>query len=29
VNEKEWLNEPEADTVKPNEFGGTNSVITI
>lgn len=29
VNEKEWLNEPEADTVKPNEYGGTNSVISI
>jgi hypothetical protein len=29
VNEKEWLNEPEADTVKPNEYGGTNSVITL
>jgi Glycogen recognition site of AMP-activated protein kinase len=29
VNEKEWLNEPAADTVKPNEYGGTNSVITL
>ena len=29
VNEKEWINEPEADTVKPNEYGGTNSVITL
>ena len=29
VNETIWLNEPEADSLKPNEFGGTNSVITL
>ena len=29
VNETLWLNEPEADSVLPNEFGGTNSVITL
>jgi Glycogen recognition site of AMP-activated protein kinase len=29
VNEKEWINEPEADTVAPNVYGGTNSVITL
>lgn len=29
VNANEWLNEPEADSETPNEFGGTNSVITI
>lgn len=29
VNETEWLNEPEADTVAPNVYGGTNSVITL
>jgi 1,4-alpha-glucan branching enzyme len=29
VNETLWLNEPEADSLKPNEFGGTNSVITL
>ena len=29
VNESEWLNEPEADTVTPNVYGGTNSVITL
>jgi hypothetical protein len=29
VNETTWLNEPEADSLKPNEFGGTNSVITL
>ena len=29
VNETVWLNEPEADSVKPNEFGGTNSVISL
>ncbi len=29
VNETEWLNEPEADSQKPNEFGGTNSVISL
>ena len=29
VNETLWLNEPEADSILPNEFGGTNSVITL
>jgi 1,4-alpha-glucan branching enzyme len=29
VNETVWLNEPEADTEVANEFGGTNSVITL
>jgi Glycogen recognition site of AMP-activated protein kinase len=29
VNEALWLNEPEADTEVANEFGGTNSVITL
>lgn len=29
VNETLWLNEPEADTEVPNEFGGSNSVIVL
>lgn len=29
VNEREWLNEPEADGHEPNEFGGSNSVIVL
>ena len=29
VNEKEWVNEPEADLQAPNEFGGSNSVIVL
>lgn len=29
VDEKLWLNEPEADGESPNEFGGTNSYITL
>jgi hypothetical protein len=29
VNGKEWLNDPEADTQKPNEFGGSNSVLVL
>jgi len=29
VNEKEWLNEPQADFHEPNEFGGSNSVIVL
>ncbi len=29
VNEKEWLNEPEADEQAPNVFGGSNSVIIL
>ncbi|MBK6935998.1 MAG: isoamylase early set domain-containing protein [Chitinophagaceae bacterium] len=29
VNENNWYNEPDADTEVENEFGGTNSVITL
>jgi len=29
VNETEWLNEPEADSQEPNEFGGSNSVLVL
>jgi hypothetical protein len=29
VNEAIWINEPEADSQNPNEFGGNNSVIVI
>ena len=29
VNEKEWINEPEADGQEPNIYGGTNSVLTV
>jgi hypothetical protein len=29
VNEREWLNEPEADGETPNEYGGSNSVIIL
>lgn len=29
VNETNWFNEPEADSEAVNEFGGTNSVITV
>jgi hypothetical protein len=29
VNEELWINDPEADAEKQNEFGGTNSVINI
>src|SRR5687767_3352386 len=29
VNEKEWVNEPEADGEAVNIFGGTNSVIEL
>ena len=29
VNKTEWINEPEADNQKPNEFGGNNSVIVL
>ena len=29
VNEKEWLNEPQADCHEPNEFGSSNSVIVL
>jgi hypothetical protein len=29
VNEKEWINDPEADSQVPNEFGGSNSLILV
>jgi hypothetical protein len=29
INKKEWANEPEADSQIPNEFGGTNSFISL
>lgn len=29
VNETLWLNEPEADSETPNEFGGSNSVLVL
>lgn len=29
VNEQLWINDPEADSQKPNAFGGANSVIVI
>jgi hypothetical protein len=29
VNEKVWVNDPEADAQIPNEFGGTNCLITV
>lgn len=29
VNEKEWMNEPDADSENPNVFGGTNSVLAL
>ena len=29
VNETLWMNEPEADSEVPNEFGGSNSVIVL
>ena len=29
VNETTWVNEPEADSELPNEFGGSNSVINL
>ena len=29
VNETLWLNEPEADSETPNNYGSTNSVIEI
>lgn len=29
VNRTEWMNEPEADDQKPNEFGTSNSVLTV
>ena len=29
VNQNEWLNDPDADDLVPNEFGGSNSVIIL
>ena len=29
VNNSEWMNEPEADEQRPNEFGSTNSVLVL
>ncbi|MGB3008694.1 MAG: isoamylase early set domain-containing protein [Chitinophagaceae bacterium] len=29
VNDTEWVNEPEADSFEPNNYGGSNSVITL
>ena len=29
VNEKEWINEPQADCLEPNEFGSSNSVLVL
>lgn len=29
VNEKEWVNDPEADAEAPNVYGGSNSVISL
>ncbi len=29
VDENTWINEPEADSQNPNEFGSINSVIVI
>ncbi|GAB2809370.1 MULTISPECIES: isoamylase early set domain-containing protein [Ferruginibacter] len=29
VNETTWVNEPEADSEVPNEFGGSNSLINL
>jgi 1,4-alpha-glucan branching enzyme len=29
INETTWVNEPEADSEQPNEFGGSNSVIIL
>lgn len=29
VDEVKWINEPEADSQNPNEFGGSNSVIVL
>ncbi|MBK5272707.1 MAG: isoamylase early set domain-containing protein [Bacteroidia bacterium] len=29
VNETEWINEPQADSQAPNEFGGSNSVLIL
>ena len=29
INETEWINDPEADALHPNEFGGNNSVVIL
>ncbi len=29
INASEWLDEPEADSLQPNVFGGNNSVIVL
>jgi hypothetical protein len=29
VNKTDWINDPEADGEKPNEFGGINSLLRI
>lgn len=29
INENEWVNDLEADGQEPNEYGGTNSVLSI
>ena len=29
VNEREWLNEPQADSQEPNGLGGCNSVLVL
>ncbi|HMO33945.1 MAG TPA: isoamylase early set domain-containing protein [Lacibacter sp.] len=29
INKTEWINDPEADTEAPNQFGGSNSVIVL
>lgn len=29
VDTKEWINDPAADEVVPNEFGGSNSVLVL
>jgi 1,4-alpha-glucan branching enzyme len=29
IDEKEWINEPEADKEAKNEYGGSNSVIVL
>ena len=29
VNASEWINDPEADSLSPNVYGGSNSVIVL
>ncbi|MBF9255108.1 isoamylase early set domain-containing protein [Pontibacter sp. 172403-2] len=29
VNKTEWMNDPEADSQKPNEFGSNNSILSL